>query len=111
MNFKLMDLRNHLNELKEVENNAYYEFLKVSSMSVGLYKLNKGELDKQKPHTEDEVYFIIEGEASFQNGDTITQISKGDVLFVEAHKDHRFFDITEDLTTLVFFSPAEHANK
>ena len=111
MNFKLRELHKHLNEIKSLENTSYYEFLKVPSMSVGLYKLNKGETDYQKPHTEDEVYLVIEGKSSFQNGDTFTEISNGDVLFVEANKEHRFFDITEDLTTLVFFSPAEHSNK
>jgi mannose-6-phosphate isomerase-like protein (cupin superfamily) len=111
LNFKLADLHNHLNQLKELESTTYYEFLKVSSMSVGLYKLNKGEKDKQKPHTEDEIYLIIEGKASFQNGDTIAEINKGDILFVEANKEHKFYDVTEDLTTLVFFSPAEHSNK
>ncbi|OCT16189.1 cupin [Paenibacillus pectinilyticus] len=111
MNFKLADLHHHINQLKESDQTSYYEFLKVPSMSVGLYKLNKGEEDKQQPHTEDELYLIIEGKASFQNGDEITEVSQGDLLFVEAHKEHRFFDMTEDLTTLVFFSPAEHANK
>ncbi|SEB50046.1 cupin domain-containing protein [Paenibacillus sp. GP183] len=111
MNFKIVDLHNHLNQLKELESTSYYEFLRVSSMSVGLYKLNKGEKDKQKPHTEDEIYLIIEGKASFQNGNTIIEISKGDILFVEANKEHRFYDVNEDLTTLVFFSPAEHSNK
>ncbi|NOU98614.1 cupin domain-containing protein [Paenibacillus planticolens] len=111
MNFNLVELQNHLNELKNLENTSYYEFLKVPSMSVGLYKLSKGEKDNQKPHTEDEIYVIIEGKASFQNRDTFTEISKGDILFVEANKEHRFYDITEDLTTLVFFSPAEYSNK
>ncbi|WP_169089110.1 cupin domain-containing protein [Paenibacillus sp. PL91] len=111
MNFKLVDLHNHLKQLKELENTSYYEFLKVPSTSVGLYKLNKGEKDNQKPHTEDEIYLVIEGKASFLNGDLFTEISKGDILFVEANKEHRFYDITEDLTTLVFFSPAEHSNK
>ncbi|WP_261305294.1 cupin domain-containing protein [Paenibacillus andongensis] len=111
MNFKIGELHNHLNQLKNLENTSYYEFLKVPSMSVGLYKLNKGETDNQEPHTEDEIYLVIEGKSSFQNGETFTEISKGDVLFVEANKEHRFYDITEDLTTLVFFSPAEHSNK
>ncbi|BFT72635.1 cupin domain-containing protein [Paenibacillus sp. P36] len=111
MNFNLVELNNHLNQLKNLENTSYYEFLNVPSMSVGLYKLNKGEKDNQKPHTEDEIYLVIEGKSSFQNGDTHSEISKGDVLFVEANKEHRFYDITEDLTTFVFFSPAEHSNK
>jgi mannose-6-phosphate isomerase-like protein (cupin superfamily) len=110
LNFKLIEIQNHLNQLKDLENTSYYEFLKISSMSVGLYKLNKGEADKQKPHTEDEIYLIIEGKASFQNGDTTVDIHKGDILFVEANKEHRFYDVTEDLTTLVIFAPAEYTN-
>ncbi|WP_138754995.1 cupin domain-containing protein [Paenibacillus sinopodophylli] len=111
MNFKLVDLHNHLNDLKELESTSYYEFLKVPSMSIGLYKLGKGETDKQQPHTEDEIYIVIEGKSSFQNGDILSDVSKGDIIFVEAYKEHKFFDITEDLTTLVVFSPAEHSNK
>ncbi|MGM0885244.1 MAG: cupin domain-containing protein [Bacillota bacterium] len=79
-------------------------------MSVGLYKLSKGEKDKQKPHTEDEIYLIIEGKASFQNGETIAEISKGDILFVEANKEHRFYDVTEDLTTSFFHQQSTQIN-
>jgi hypothetical protein len=31
----------------------------------------------------------------------------GSAVFVPAHEPHRFMDITEDLTALVFFGPAE----
>jgi hypothetical protein len=34
----------------------YLEFLKVSTLSVGLYELPTGDTDPQQPHTEDEVY-------------------------------------------------------
>jgi mannose-6-phosphate isomerase-like protein (cupin superfamily) len=53
---------------------------------------------------------IIEGKASFLNGDTTVDINKGDILFVEANKEHRFYNVTEDLTTLVIFAPAEYTN-
>jgi quercetin dioxygenase-like cupin family protein len=34
-------------------------------------------------------------------------VRTGSVVFVEANASHRFHSITEDLTTLVFFAPAE----
>jgi quercetin dioxygenase-like cupin family protein len=34
-------------------------------------------------------------------------ISAGSVIFVAANVDHRFHDIAEELTVLVFFAPAE----
>jgi quercetin dioxygenase-like cupin family protein len=111
MNFTLRDLFNHLNQQKELNNTPYYEFLRTPSMSAGLYKLNKGQRDYQKPHTEDEIYIIIEGKASFQKEAETIEVNKGDILFVEANKEHRFYDITEDLTTLVIFAPAEYTNK
>jgi mannose-6-phosphate isomerase-like protein (cupin superfamily) len=62
-----------------------------------------------QPHTEDEIYLIIEGKASFQNGNITININKGDILFVGANKEHRFYDVIEDLTTLVIFAPAEYS--
>ena len=32
------------------------EFLRVPSLSMGLYRLKAGQADEQQPHTEDEVY-------------------------------------------------------
>jgi hypothetical protein len=34
-------------------------------------------------------------------------VQSGSVIFVEAHAEHRFFDVIEDLEVLVFFAPAE----
>ena len=31
----------------------------------------------------------------------------GSVIFVEANREHRFYDIREELVVLVFFAPAE----
>jgi len=34
-------------------------------------------------------------------------IAEGSVIFVSAKVEHRFHDISEELTVLVFFAPAE----
>ena len=41
----------------------YLEFLRVSAMSAGVYVLPAGAADPQKPHQEDEMYFVIRGRA------------------------------------------------
>jgi mannose-6-phosphate isomerase-like protein (cupin superfamily) len=85
----------------------YLEFLRVPALSVGLYVLPAGAADPQQPHTEDEVYHVVGGRASIRVGAEDRAVEAGTVVFVEAGVDHRFHDIEEDLTVLVFFAPAE----
>jgi quercetin dioxygenase-like cupin family protein len=86
---------------------AWTEFLRQPSLSMGLYCLKTGQVDKQRPHTEDEVYYVLKGRASFQSGDERHEVMPGTVIFVERLVEHRFFDIIDDLTVLVFFAPPE----
>jgi len=85
----------------------YLEFLRVPSMSAGLYVLAAGATDPQHPHHEDEMYYVIRGRARFRAGDEDREVSAGSVLFVAAEVRHRFYDIAEELAVLVFFAPAE----
>ena len=85
----------------------YYEFLRKSTMSLGVYNLSARSTDPQQPHQEDEVYYVLAGRAqAFVSGET-KAIGPGDTLFVGAGEEHRFQEITEDLSLLVFFAPAE----
>jgi mannose-6-phosphate isomerase-like protein (cupin superfamily) len=86
---------------------AYLEFLTVPDLSVGLYVLRAGEPDLQQPHTEDEVYYVIAGHGRIAVGDEDREVRAGSVVFVAATVPHRFHGITEDLTILVAFGPAE----
>ena len=85
----------------------YREFLRVPAMSAGLYVLSAGGNDAQRPHQEDEMYYVIRGRGRFRAGDEDTEVSAGSVLFVAAQVEHRFYDIAEELAVLVFFAPAE----
>ena len=85
----------------------YREFLRVPSMSAGLYVLAAGATDAQLPHHEDEMYYVVRGRARFRAGDEDQEISAGSVLFVAAEVEHRFHDIAEELALLVFFAPPE----
>ena len=80
-------------------------------MSAGVYVLTAGASDPQKPHREDELYYVVRGRARMQIGsgdaDEHAEVRAGSVIFVEAEREHRFYDITEELEVLVFFAPAE----
>jgi mannose-6-phosphate isomerase-like protein (cupin superfamily) len=103
-----------LNDLvaqSERGNQRWREFLRVPSLSMGLYRLRAGQADEQQPHAEDELYFVISGRASFRAGGQEQNVAPGSLIFVERSREHRFFDITEDLTVLVFFAPPEGSLK
>jgi mannose-6-phosphate isomerase-like protein (cupin superfamily) len=85
----------------------YKEFLRVPMLSVGVYVLPAGGTDPQKPHREDEVYYVVRGRARMRVGAEEQVVKTGSVLFVAAEVEHRFFDISEELEVLVFFAPAE----
>lgn len=86
----------------------YLEFLRVPTISAGVYVLPKGGTDPQKPHHEDEVYYVIRGRARMQIGSDHAEVRAGSVIFVEAELEHRFYEIEEELQVLVFFAPAEN---
>lgn len=85
----------------------YREFLRVSSLSVGIYVLESGAMDHQKPHSEDEVYYVASGRAKMRmdsDGDFNSfDVGPGTIIFVPARMHHSFYDITERLEVLVFF--------
>jgi mannose-6-phosphate isomerase-like protein (cupin superfamily) len=86
---------------------GYSEFLRVPTMSAGVYVLAAGATDGQAPHTEDEVYYVIRGRGQFRLGQENQAVNPGDVLFVPAEVPHQFHSITEELVLLVVFAPAE----
>jgi mannose-6-phosphate isomerase-like protein (cupin superfamily) len=86
---------------------SYLEFLRVPAMSGGLYVLAVGAPDPQKPHKEDEIYYVIRGKAKIRIGPEERSVSEGGVIFVEAGQEHQFFDIQQELVLLVVFAPAE----
>lgn len=86
---------------------SYLEFLRHASMSVGIYRLNAGDVDRQKPHSQDEMYYIIQGKGVINVDGDDREVKPGSIVFIPALVEHFFHFITEDLITLVFFAPAE----
>jgi len=85
----------------------YREFLRIPALSAGVYVLAAGATDPQKPHKEDELYYVVRGRAKMLVSSEEQVVKTGTVIFVPANVEHRFFDISEELEVLVFFAPAE----
>lgn len=101
--FSIADTEKH----REQSGKRYLEFLRVPAMSAGIYVLPAGSTDAQSPHKEDEMYYVVSGRARMQAGSEDHAVSHGSVIFVAAGAEHRFYEIAEELTVLVFFAPAE----
>jgi len=53
------------------------------------------------------MYYVVRGKGHMKVEAENQPVGAGSIIFVEAGVEHRFYDITEDLTVLVFFAPAE----
>jgi mannose-6-phosphate isomerase-like protein (cupin superfamily) len=87
--------------------NAYLEFLRVASMSAGIYVLKAGSDDRQSPHRQDELYYVLHGNARMRAGAQDQVVRPGSIIFIAAGVEHRFYDIVEEIALLVLFAPAE----
>jgi len=91
--------------------NHWVEHLRVPALSVGTYSVPAGGADTQQPHTEDEVYVVMSGQATFEAAGRRSPAAPGTTLYVPAGEEHRFVDVTEDLTVLVVFAPPEYSRR
>ena len=101
--WEVVDLAEVRDRLKG-ETVEYLEFLKVPTLSCGLYALKAGSKDMQAPHDDDEVYLVLSGKARMQLGEEEREVGPGSLLYVQAATEHSFFEIEEDMTLLVFFA-------
>ena len=59
--------------------------------------------DYQTPHAQDELYVVIRGSGEFVKEGQRCVFQAGDALFVEAGKEHRFENFSDDFVTWVIF--------
>lgn len=100
--WQAFDLAHELDDLDQ-SGAPYREFLRVPSLSCGVYRLPAGSDDLQAPHDEDEVYFVVSGRGRLRVDGTEQQVGRGSILYVRATAEHSFFEVEEDITLLVFF--------
>jgi len=81
------------------------------SLSVSASRRPAGSADDQKPHAEDEAYYVLPGRGMFESDGGVVPVAAGSLLFVPAGAEHRFTNITGDMQTLIFWSPARAATR
>jgi mannose-6-phosphate isomerase-like protein (cupin superfamily) len=94
---------------RDADGHGYIDFLSSDKLSVGLAVWPAGVTDRQTPHTEDEVYYVIRGRGAIRVGDEDRGVRSGSLVFVSAGVEHRFHDIEEELRVLVFWAPPHAA--
>ena len=90
---------------RDAGGHGYVDFLASDKLSVGLAVWPAGSIDRQRPHTEDEVYYVISGRGRIRVGDEDRVVQPGTLVLVATGVEHRFHDIEEDLRVLVFWAP------
>jgi len=90
---------------RDEQGHGYVDFFASEKLSVGLSVWPAGTIDRQQPHEEDEVYYVISGRGSIRVAGEERPVRAGSLVFVAAHVEHRFHDIEEDLRVLVFWAP------
>ena len=85
----------------------WVEQFRVPDLSVGTYSIPVGAVDEQSPHTEDEIYVCTGGRATLRTPSGDAAMAPGVVVYVPAGEEHRFVDVTEDLSLFVLFAPPE----
>jgi mannose-6-phosphate isomerase-like protein (cupin superfamily) len=71
-------------------------------LEIGVYVLVAPEPDRQQPHSDDEVYVVLEGTGTLDVDGTPVGLGEGHAVFVPAGADHRF-SAYEQLSLLVIF--------
>ena len=90
---------------RDEQNHGYVDFLASEKLSVGLSVWPAGSIDRQQPHREDEVYYIIGGRGLIEVAGEDRPVKPGSLVFVAAGVRHHFHQIEEDLRVLVFWAP------
>jgi len=96
-----------LDDLQADRSRSYAEFLRRPGISMGIYHLPVGGRDPQHPHSADEVYVVLAGRAVLEVEGERLDVQRGRVVSVDVGADHRFVDVTEDLSVLVVFAPPD----
>ena len=72
-------------------------------LELGVYVLVAPEPDRQQPHSDDEVYVVLDGGGTLEvEGERVDLREEGQAVFVPAGAEHRFVGY-EQLAVLVVF--------
>jgi mannose-6-phosphate isomerase-like protein (cupin superfamily) len=88
-----------------------YEIVHESpGLEIGVYVLVAPEPDRQQPHEDDEVYYVLSGRGTLTVEGDAVELAEGQAVFVPAGAEHRFTGY-EGLTVLVVFERPGHSSQ
>jgi len=96
---------------RDLGQHTYEEFFRAETLSIGLSVWPAGSVDGQRPHAEDEVYYVVAGRGRIRVAAEDAPVQPGSVVFVAAGVEHRFHSIEETLHVLVFWAPPHHSRE
>ncbi|MDH3192102.1 MAG: cupin domain-containing protein [Nitrosopumilus sp.] len=83
--------------------NFFHTFINRDTLAAGVLVLQPGEKDTQKPHENDEVYFVLKGNGFLKIKEKDYPISKNKMYFVGKKIKHYFHGNSQELVVLYFF--------
>lgn len=86
----------------------FAQVLAHGSMSVEVFApgSNQDGHDRQQPHSQDELYFVLSGRGEIIISGQRFDAGAGDAFFVAAGAEHRFENFSKDFVTwVVFYGP------
>ena len=94
-----------LNKLEATDTDSTRVF-DTGAMTVGLKRYSEGPAKEKgtRKHTEDELYYILDGTGTMTVGEGTHSVAAGDLLYIEQGESHDIVKIDDQLTVLKVFS-------
>jgi mannose-6-phosphate isomerase-like protein (cupin superfamily) len=90
-----------LARLAQAADREFITLFRHGSLQVEIYR--PVDIDRQQPHSRDELYVVIAGTGDFGRDGRRRPFGPGDLLFVPAGMGHRFENFSADFSTWVIF--------
>ena len=98
---RVLPLADAIGSLARAGGVPFAELLVHGSLNVEIFAPQ--DVDRQQPHSRDELYVVVKGRGDFVHGDRRDRVRSGDLIFVPARLPHRFENIADGLTVWVMF--------
>jgi len=98
-----------LAKIPKREERKFATVFEHGSLQVEMY--TPKDVDRQQPHSRDEIYIVARGKGEFVQGEERVKFGPGDFLFAPAGIAHRFEKFSKDFATWVMFYGPEGGEK
>ena len=94
-----------LEELTEDEVH-HRKVLDTGPITVEIGRYSSAEAVPNDSHSEEEIYYIVDGSGTLRVGTETYAVEPGDMVYVEPAMDHEFVDVETEITALIVFGPS-----